>query len=179
METVEPPTGNGTFVPRGVAPEQTGAALFKTVLCAVDFSSHSRQAIEYALSLAQESEGRLVLAHVLEHFAEEEPRLYAHFNVPEFRRKFELEATQRLAGLVPGPVRTWCEVDTVVGYGRPHRELLRIAADRRADVLVVGVHGRNAFDHALFGSTAERVVRSAAIPVLSVPAVTRRANAAA
>lgn len=158
-------------VPRTAPLHDGGAAMFNTILCAVDFSRHSNRALDYALSLTQEAGGRLVLAHVLEHFDHEEPRLNAHYNVSEFRRTFELEAEQRLNALLPESVRTWCEVDTVLGHGRVHRELLRIAGECKADVMVLGVHGKNALDHALFGSTAERVLHGARIPVLTVPPV--------
>lgn len=166
-------------IPRGARPRRDTGPLFKTILCAVDFSRHCTRAIEFALSLAQEASGRLVLVHVLEHFAEEEPRLYAHYNVSEFRRMFEIEAQQRLAALVPDPATARCDVETVVGHGRAHRELLRIAAERDADVMVVGVHGRNAIEHALFGSTTERVLHVAQIPVLTVPPVRELAAIAA
>ena len=165
-------------VPRAAPPRDAGAVMFKTILCAVDFSRPSSRALEYALSLAQESGGRLVLAHVLEQFQEDAPRLHAHYDVPEFRYAFETEAQKRLLALLPEWARSWCDADTVIGHGRAHRELLRIASDRKADLMVLGVHGRNALEHALFGSTAERVLHGARIPVLTVPPG-RHAGAAA
>jgi nucleotide-binding universal stress UspA family protein len=166
-------------VPRTAPLPDSGAALFKTILCAVDFSQHSTRAVEYALSLSQEAGGRLVLAHVLEHFTDDAPGVRAGLDVLEFSRTFEIEAQDRLASLVPDPACSWCEVETVVGHGRAHRELLRIAGECKAGLIMLGVHGTNALDHALFGSTAERVLHRAAIPVLTVPPVKHKAAVAA
>jgi nucleotide-binding universal stress UspA family protein len=144
---------------------------FKTILCAVDFSPSSDRALEYALSLAQEAGGRLVLVHALEWFAEQEPRLSAHFNVSEYRRALEVDARERLAASIPESARTWCEAEPVIAHGKAYREILRIAGDRKAELIILGVQGRNAVDLTLFGSTAQHVVRQAACPVLTVPLV--------
>jgi nucleotide-binding universal stress UspA family protein len=157
-------------VPRGVeAPgEPATAPAFKTIVCGTDFSEASNRAFEYALSLAQEAGGRLVLVHVLESLPEEEPRFSSHFNVPEVRRLLEHDARTSLEALVTEQARTWCDVEIVVGHGKAGRELLRIATATHADVIVVGVHGRSAADLALFGSTTQHVLRQAPCPVLSV-----------
>ena len=157
-------------VPRGVdAPGAPATApAFKTIVCATDFSEASNRALDYALSLAQEAGGRLVLVHVLEALPEEEPRFSSHFNVPEVRRLLEHDARTSRESLVSEGARTWCDVETVVGHGKAGRELLRVATASHADLIVVGVHGRSAADRALFGSTTEHVVRHAPCPVLSV-----------
>ena len=61
-------------------------------------------------------------------------------------------------------------VDTVVTQGKAYREILRLASERDADLIVLGVHGRNAVDRLVFGSTTEHVVRRGTCPVLTVPA---------
>ena len=58
--------------------------------------------------------------------------------------------------------------ELAVGYGSPGDELLRLARERDADLMVLGVRRRNALDLALFGSTARRVLRDAPCPVLTV-----------
>lgn len=61
-----------------------------------------------------------------------------------------------------------CAVHEVVVPGTPHREILRIAGDTNADLVVMGVRGRGAVDLTLFGSTTNQVVRRAACAVLTV-----------
>jgi nucleotide-binding universal stress UspA family protein len=69
---------------------------------------------------------------------------------------------------VPDQVRTYCTVETSVVEGRAYREILRQAAERNTDVIVMGVHGRGAVDLLVFGSTTHHVIRAAACPVLVV-----------
>jgi len=56
----------------------------------------------------------------------------------------------------------------VLAAGKPYREILRVAAEHGADLLVVGVHGRGAIDRMLFGSTTQHLVRQASCPVLTL-----------
>jgi nucleotide-binding universal stress UspA family protein len=78
------------------------------------------------------------------------------------------EARQRLRSLVAEESRVWCEIDDVIVSGRAHREILRAAEARQADLIVMGSQGRGGVGLALFGSTTQQVVRSAACPVLTV-----------
>jgi nucleotide-binding universal stress UspA family protein len=61
-----------------------------------------------------------------------------------------------------------CRASWRVAHGKPYTELLRTAAELRADLIVIGVHGRNAADMMLFGSTTNQVVRRASCPVLTI-----------
>jgi nucleotide-binding universal stress UspA family protein len=67
----------------------------------------------------------------------------------------------------------------VIAHGKASRELLRVAAAYEADLIVLGVHGRNALDLTLFGSTTQHVLHRAEIPVLTVPRDVNMAAAAA
>jgi nucleotide-binding universal stress UspA family protein len=158
-------------VPPAVAVEAARAAdRFSTILCAIDFSHDSERALRYAVSLTARAAGRLVLVHVLEQFEENEPRLSAHFNVSEFRRTLDREAHERLAAMIPSET-AGLDLEIVVAHGKASREVLRAAQERRADLVVLGVHGRNALDLSLFGSTTQNVLHRAACPVLTVPRV--------
>ena len=148
------------------APSGT-AVLFRRILCAVDFSPCSNSAVSYALSLAEESGGAVTFLHVVEGF-DEEPLSSAHFNVPEYRRHLQLAAEEKLQALVPDDTRSWCDCKTVVRSGKAYREILATAKTLDADLIILGVRGRNAVDLALFGSTTNHVVRGADCPVLTV-----------
>jgi nucleotide-binding universal stress UspA family protein len=78
------------------------------------------------------------------------------------------ERLARLTEVIPETVRAYCIVDTTLASGTPYREILRVAEERKADLLVVGVHGRGAVDRMLFGSTAQHLVREASCPVLTL-----------
>jgi nucleotide-binding universal stress UspA family protein len=77
-------------------------------------------------------------------------------------------AVARLDTLITSGMRARCRQELAVGYGSPGDELMRLAADRHAALLVLGVRRRNALDLALFGSTTRRVLRDAGCPVLTV-----------
>lgn len=106
--------------------------------------------------------------HVVESLAEEEPRALAHFNVPEYRRYLAEHAGDRLRALVAEESRTWVGINNVVVPGWSHREILHVAETIPANLIVMGAQGRGGVGLALFGSTTQEVVRSAACPVLTV-----------
>ena len=158
--TVPPPAG-------GLHP--SGAVLFRTIVCPVDFSEASLAALRHGLKLAEESGAEITVLHVLEWLVEDEPGArIAGFDVPEFRRYLEKDAREKLRRVVPGEARDWCRPREEVVGGRPWREILRVAEERQADLVVMGVRGRNPVDIVLFGSTAHHVVRGARCPVLVV-----------
>jgi nucleotide-binding universal stress UspA family protein len=158
--TVPPPAG-------GLRP--SGPVLFRAIVCPVDFSEASLAALRHALRLAEESRAEITVLHVLDFLVEDEPGArIAGFDVPEFRRYLEKDARERLRGVVPAEARDWCRPREEVSGGRPWGEILRVAEERQADLVVMGVRGRNPVDIVLFGSTTQHVVRGARCPVLVV-----------
>jgi len=142
---------------------------FKQILCAVDFSDSSLSALAFALTLAEEDDARLTLLHVIEMPPElRENPMAPDFDVDRIHAAADAAARRRLHDLVPEAARTYCTVDTAVVEGRAHRRLLRYAAEQKSDLIVMGVHGRGAFDLLLFGSTTHHVIRTAGCPVLIV-----------
>ena len=147
------------------------AVTFKRILCPIDFSPSALQALGFALDLARQADGRVTLLHVVEWLAEEEPRASTHFSVPEYRRYMVEDAQERLRNLVADESRTWVEIDDLVVFGRAHREILRSAETKPADLIVMGAQGRGGIGLALFGSTTQQVLRGAMCPVLTVRAL--------
>jgi nucleotide-binding universal stress UspA family protein len=158
-------------VPPRAGAAASEAVTFKRILCPIDFSPSALQALAFALDLARQADGRVTLVHVIEWLAEEETlasRASIHFNVPEYRQALAADAQERLRGLVAEESRTWADIETVLAFGRAHREILRAAEHNRADLVVMGAQGRGGLDLALFGSATQQVVRGAACPVLTV-----------
>ena len=128
-------------VPRG-ASEGPGRPDFARILCAVDFSPASDRAAQYALSLAQEAKGRSTLLHVVEWLPDEAFAKYPGFDVDHFRKSLLTDARLRTEALVPAETRDWCETDMRVACGKPYQEILRVARNDAADLIVLGVHGQ-------------------------------------
>lgn len=163
-------------VPPASAEQPVEPVELKTILCPVDFSDASLAALRYALSLAQESDAELVVLHALEWVPEEEPRLRPGLpDLPEYRRSLEESARERLRAAIPEAARDWCHPEEVVVFGRAYEQILKQAKSREAQMLVMGVHGRNALDILLFGSTTHHVIRAACCPVLTISPEPRRA----
>jgi nucleotide-binding universal stress UspA family protein len=141
---------------------------FTRILCPIDFSPAALQAFGFALDLARQAGGLVTLLHAVEWLAEEEPRTSDHFNVPEYRLHIAAAARERMRALVAEESRTWVEIDDLVVFGRAHREILRAAETKPADLIVMGAQGRGGVTLALFGSTTQQVVRGATCPVLTV-----------
>lgn len=150
--------------------QTTSRAPFARILCPVDFGEPSTAAAELAVSIATEGDAQLQFLHVMEPGADTEPRESRRFTVPEYHREREAQASRQLAALTAGDVAFRCRPSTRIAHGKPYREILAVAAETRADLIVMGVHGRNPIDVALFGSTTNQVVRRATCPVLTVRA---------
>jgi nucleotide-binding universal stress UspA family protein len=147
----------------------SGPVLFKRILCAVDFSESSMHALNYALSLAQEADGCLTVVHVLgAEFVGQVGLGEEHLSLAALQRQHEAEARKLLDKAVPDSTAAYCTADTMLLRGKPWREILRIAADRQAELIVMGVQGRGAADLMFFGSTTQHVVREATCPVLTL-----------
>jgi len=144
------------------------APAFVTIVCPIDFSPSSLHALRYALSLAQESGGRLLLAHVFDQPVDRPvPRGHGP-DLSAARRQAEEQALRELQAAVPEEAREWCTCQEMTRMGRPHEEIVTLAAEQHAAVIVMGVHGRHSVEHALFGSTANQVLRHATCPVLTI-----------
>jgi len=132
------------------------------ILYAANFLHDRIPAAEYALSLAQEYQAHLTLLHVIE-----EPKV-GELVVPQDL----IESSERqLAGIVPKDAELWCVPDFVVERGAVAEKILEVARNRRADLIVLGVHQATGFPGAashLPISTAHKVVSEAMCPVLTV-----------
>ena len=153
---------------------------FSRVLCAVDFSAASLSGLAYALSIAEEADAQLTLVNVIEKPPElEHSPLEPDFDIARYHAEAEAKQLTKLKALVPDTASDYCTVRTAVLEGSASREVLRQALAQEADLIVMGVHGRNALDLAIFGSNSKDVVVKAHCPVLVVPAGRRSSLRAA
>jgi nucleotide-binding universal stress UspA family protein len=146
-----------TIPPRAHA---TSSLPFKQILCPVDFSESARAACDVALSLA-DGRAELTVLHALEWPSD----AFEPFT-PEYRREQEERAARELQEWIPKGMGHPPRIQ--LAPGKAYREILRVAAEAHADLIVMGVQGRNALDLMLFGSTTNQVVRRATCPVLTL-----------
>ena len=150
---------------------EPGSPLYKTILCPLDFSPASIRALEYALSLAQRADARLILMHVIEDVlsdAASQAMALANLSVSEYYQHLEKDAATRLKAVLPDDARVWSRPEERVVKGRAYDEILKVVADERVDLVVMGVQGKGVVNRLMFGSTTHRVIREAGCPVLTL-----------
>jgi nucleotide-binding universal stress UspA family protein len=141
---------------------------WKSICCPIDFSDASRAAMEVAADLAQRFGATLTLLHAYP---------VPGYTFPDGSVVASPRMLQELADQAARHVGQWkaeaeqmgapkVSAETLVG--EPASEIVSYARERGVDLLVLGTHGRTGIEHALMGSVAERVVRRARCPVLTV-----------
>jgi nucleotide-binding universal stress UspA family protein len=137
------------------------------VLVPVDFSEHSDRALTYATGLAKGFGATLHLVHVYPASAYIAPPLLPG---PVIIGQFRDQSQKAFDEFLERARRDHCiEITGTLLEGVPHVEILRLATELQADLIVMGTHGRTGIEHLLLGSIAERVVRSSEVPVITVP----------
>lgn len=141
--------------------------LYKTILVPTDLSRPSMDAIRHAARLVDQVGARVILTYVMEDKLP--PMILAHTSETEEQLQDRHRETARKAltdvaeDLLPGR-----EVDCVVRQGVDHEEIVALAREIDASLIVMGMHGHGFLVHALAGSTTERVLHHAPCPVLVV-----------
>lgn len=155
-------------VPPPIQTPSDDPVVYTTILCPVDFSDTSSRAVQYASSLAKTTDARLILLHVLENLIDApDVDMSTYINVPEYRRHLEENAMTRLKTAIRDDAGVGRSEERVTS-GKPFREILRVAAETNAELIVMGVHGRGAVERWVFGSTTHHVLREARRAVLTL-----------
>lgn len=142
---------------------------FKKILVPMDFEPASRAALDHAIALARRFDADIVVMHA--------------FDVPvilspgaplvpmvDVTADLEKSGQQWLDGVVDEARRAYPRVTGRLRQGLPSHEILAVAAEESADLIVMETHGRKGMAHAFLGSVAEKVVRTSPVPVLTVHA---------
>ena len=140
----------------------------KKILVATDFSEAADAALTYGRALARAFGARLHVLHVVDDMY---LRLEGDANaavLPELQQDVERRAQERLDALLVDDDPAPLPVDPIIREGAAAHEIVNYAKGADIDLIVVGTHGRGAMAHLMMGSVAERIVRTASCPVLTV-----------
>ena len=139
------------------------------ILFPTDFSEHSRHAFSYAMSFAKEYGARLYMLHIVEDvqylanaYMFDVPIMPSFADMEQSRLKEMQEFIDREAA------DSSISIEKMIKHGRPFIEIIQTARDENIDLIVIATHGRSGLEYVFFGSTAEKVVRKAPCPVLSI-----------
>lgn len=145
------------------------------ILVPTDFSDCSVEAAKYACALAEQFNAELSVLHVIHDYATEIPDFGMGLTfpaylekLPERLEKLEEDAIGRLTQVLDPAWEVGKRVTLATKLGHPFTEILRFVKEHQIDMIVMGTHGRTALPQMLMGSVAEKVVRKASCPVLTV-----------
>lgn len=140
-----------------------------TILVPTDFSEGSLHAVRYAVAFAQKFHAKLHLVHVLEIPPGLTPDALVHpdlegkmITLQNYLEKLSQEKFVRIQQYIENK---GVKSTTVLAHGAPHESIVKTAEAEKADMIIMGTHGRTGLQHFFMGSTAERVVRYAQCPV--------------
>lgn len=142
--------------------------LIKNILIPIDFSDYSKNALRYAVQFAKNFQAKMYLIYVVE------PMIYpADFSmgqvaIPSMDADLQNRAEEELKNLANNFVDSSLELETLIKTGKPFVEINETAKEIDADLIIMATHGHTGVEHLLFGSTAEKVVRKAPCPVLTL-----------
>ncbi|MBX3258284.1 MAG: universal stress protein [Labilithrix sp.] len=141
---------------------------FKHILVPTDFEEASEHALEAALDLAQDLDAEVTIVHVIQ----APPIYYSAYAQGLAWPVEELDGAARRAldDALAAAKKRYGKVDAVLLNGAPRVQILEAVVDRKADVIVMGTHGRRGIVRAVLGSVAESIVRTSPVPVLTVGA---------
>ena len=139
------------------------------ILVPTDFSEPSEEALKYAKGLASCLGSSIYVLHVLEDLAAHAWTTEVYVSaLPGVHEEMERQARERLDQVLTAEEKTRFKAETALRMGSAFVEVVRYAREQGIDLIVMGTHGRGAIAHMLLGSVAERVVRKAPCPVLTV-----------
>ncbi len=145
------------------------------ILLATDFSDCAAKAKRMAQDLSVRFGAELHILHVIHDLAVEVPEFGMGLSFPSFveniggkRKELQKNATKLLEKEINGDRDEELNVVLATKFGAPFVEVIRYAREHDVDLIVVGSHGRTGLNHVLLGSVAEKIVRKAPCPVLTV-----------
>lgn len=141
---------------------------FDKILFANDFSENSDHAFGYALSLARKFNARLCIIHVINEPVDLRGFYVPHISFEKLEKEIEEGAEKMMDKFCRTRIKDFTNFETLIVAGIPYEEILKKAEAENVSLIVMGTQGRKGIDHLLFGSTAERVVRSAKCPVMTI-----------
>lgn len=140
----------------------------KKVLVPIDFSDYSKSSLKYAVNFAKNFKASLILVYVVEPVIYPPDFSMGQIAIPAAGVEMDKRAKEELDKLAEKEIPSGLSVKKIIKTGKPFVEIIETAADEDADLIIIATHGHTGVEHILFGSTAEKVVRKAPCPVLTL-----------
>lgn len=155
------------IIPQKAAGQKSSSDMNR-ILVPIDFSEHSKKALQYAISFAGKFRSELILVYVVEPTIYPADFSFGQVAVPSIENELRERGKAELNNLANALVGESTPVKTIVRTGKPYLEIIKTAAEEGIDIIIIATHGHSGVEHLLFGGTTEKVVRKAPCPVLIV-----------
>jgi nucleotide-binding universal stress UspA family protein len=147
----------------------------KKILCPTDFSGPSFEALKIANDMASDYSAKLYIVNIVTPMPYlSAPPAFTTSGIPgsidlvAYRKSLEASAKTNLGKLVKKSVSKKIKAMPIIAYGDAAEQILKIADEEKIDLIVIATHGRTGWKHFVFGSVAEKVIRMAKQPVLTI-----------
>lgn len=140
----------------------------KKILVPQDFSEYSLHAMKYAVTFAELFKSELIVLHIVEPIVYPADFSFGQVSIPAMEEEIRKHSEEQLNELVEKEIPSGMKATPIIRIGKPFIEIVEVAKSENADLIVISSHGRTGMDHVLFGSTADKVVRKAPCPVLTI-----------
>ena len=138
------------------------------IVVPIDFSEYSKRAFRYAIDFAKTFGAEMILVYVVEPIVYPADFSFGQVALPSMERELQDRSSEQLSALIAKEVPEGMPARCVIRSGKPFVEIIQLAKEENADLIIIATHGHSGIEHVLFGSTAEKVVRKAPCPVLSI-----------
>jgi nucleotide-binding universal stress UspA family protein len=140
------------------------------ILVPTDFSKHADAALQTAANLAKKFGAQISILHVVEPPVFPAMTMAGAASIPAIQQEISRACTEQLEKIASQELLRGIQVRTLQRDGRPFQQIVDVAKEEGADMIVISTHGYTGFKHFMLGSTTEKVVRAAPCPVLTVRA---------
>ncbi len=140
----------------------------KKVLVPIDFSDYSKSSLRYAVNFAKKFNAEIYLIYVVEPVIYPPDFSMGQIAIPSVNAEWDERAREELKNLAKTEIPEGVKVKTILKNGKPFLEIIDTASEENIDLIIIATHGHSGVEHILFGSTAEKVVRKAPCPVLTL-----------
>src|SRR5262249_8163545 len=148
---------------------KSGPVPFKNLLYATDLADGSEAGLEFSIRLARGLNAHLTVVHVLQPLDAAMCGIETAGYLPDYATEAHAQASKRLNRLVGLASDGSVPITTLLAEGVPYERINALAGKQNVDLVVINLQGKGRLDRALLGTTAERVIRTATVPVLALP----------
>ena len=153
---------------KGARPRTSSRIELHRILVPIDFSEHSKKALQYAIPFAEQFKASVDLLYVVEPTVYPADFSFGQVGFPAIEDELRQRGSEELEALIKREIGKRMQARSAVRTGKAFNEIDQYAQEESVDLIIIATHGHSGVEHVLFGSTAEKVIRHAPCPVLVV-----------